>query len=62
MSAAEPDPEDVDVAAKRLKNRFGESANVYAESRAEAAELAGEKDDAERWEQVADSLGEDDRS
>ena len=58
MSKPLVDPQQVD--AEDLKNKFGDTADVYAKTRAEAAKLAGEDDDAQQWDDVADTLDEDD--
>ena len=56
MRSRETDPKRVQVDAEKLKNKFGDCSDIYAEERTEAAELAGENEEARHWEKVADSL------
>ena len=44
--------------AEDLERKFGEFADVYAETRSEAAEIAGDEAAEEHWEQVATVIEE----
>ena len=48
----------VEQDAEDLERKFGEFANVYAETRSEAAEIAGDEAAEEHWEQVATVIEE----
>jgi hypothetical protein len=49
--------EDVDA----IEEKYGAFADVYAESRSEAAETAGDEDAKRHWEKVAAAMKGDDR-
>ena len=51
---------DVERDANHVRDRYGEQAKLYAETRAEAAATAGVHDDVVHWETVAEKLNEDD--
>ena len=42
--------------AKEVEEKFGGCADVYARTRAEAAELAGDGPEARHWEKIANSV------
>lgn len=45
--------------ADQVKDRYGDQAKLYAETRAEAAATAGVHEDVEHWETVAETLDEE---
>ena len=49
-------PKEVEHDAEVLKEEFGEFAEVYAETRSEAADIAGEKADEDYWRKVAQNV------
>lgn len=46
--------------AEALEQKFGEFADVYAETRGEAAEIAGDRAAEKHWEQVAATIDDED--
>ena len=52
-------PASIDDGIEKLKQKFGDEADVYAENRSDAAELADNRRDAERWDEIAAKLRED---
>lgn len=42
-----------------VRDKYGDHAQHYAETRAEAAQTAGADDDADHWQAVADRLDKD---
>ena len=45
--------------AEELKERFGEDVELYAEVRADAAELSGRPNAAKHWDRLSNSLGKE---
>lgn len=60
MPTEKPKPTTVKEDAQALERKFGALAEVYAETRSEAAEIAGDEAAEEHWRQVAASI--DDQS
>ena len=61
MSNSMPDTKRVQLDAAQLKNRFGDCSDVYADNRAQAAKLAGDKEEASHWEEVAIAVEKDEQ-
>lgn len=61
MPAEKLDPQNPESDVDALKQKFGAFAEVYAESRSEAAGRAGNEAGEEHWKNVADLAEEDDQ-
>jgi hypothetical protein len=65
MSNGKPDPDGKPDAerliedARTVEEKYGPFAEVYAESRSEAADIAGDEAAKKHWESVADTVEED---
>ena len=60
MPTTKPQTTGVAKDADALEDKFGEFADVYAETRREAAEMAGRETDTKHWEKVAATVEEPD--
>ena len=56
MRNRDPDPKLVRIDAEKVQQKFGGCSRMYAEERSEAAEVAGDANDARHWKEVADRL------
>ena len=62
MPPEDPSASRVEEDANIVEEKFGAEAAVYAETRREAAEAAGNEDGSEHWEEVAEAVQDDDAS
>lgn len=60
MTTGKPGPGEVERDAEAIEDKFGPLAEVYAENRSEAAELAGDEAAEQHWKKVEEALGGDD--
>ena len=58
MSHRTVQPDTIERDIGKVKDKYGDHALHYAETRAEAAETAGADEDADHWQAVADKLEE----
>ena len=56
MGSSGPEPDDIANQISRLKDKYGFNAGDYARSRKEAAELSGDDECVQHWEDVTRSL------
>ena len=59
MSVEKLDENRPDEAAEAFEDKYGAAAETYAESRSEAAALAGNDEGQAHWKKVAEALRED---
>lgn len=61
MTIGKSGPGEVDQDAEAIAGKFGPFAEVYAENRSDAAELAGDEAAEEHWRKVEQALDGEDR-
>ena len=59
MIAGKTDRKRIENDAEAIKDKFGPFAEVYADNRSDAAELAGDDAAGEHWKKVGETLDED---
>jgi hypothetical protein len=60
MTSGKPAPGEVEEDAQVIAAKFGPFAEVYAENRKDAAQLAGDEAAGEHWKKVEETLDEGD--
>jgi len=60
MATDDPETNGVEKDADAVEQKFGQFADVYAEARSEAAQIAGHQTDKEHWQEVAATVEESD--
>ena len=60
MITGKTSPTAVERDAEALEDKFGAFAEVYAENRSDAAELAGDEAAGAHWKKVEEALGDED--
>ncbi|MFL6728416.1 MAG: hypothetical protein ACJ8E3_01415 [Sphingomicrobium sp.] len=61
MSSPKTPKKPTEKDASAVEAKFGDFADVYAEARSEAAEIAGNKPGKHHWEEVAANVDDDDQ-
>jgi hypothetical protein len=59
MSSGDRERRPAKADAEDIRDKYGQCSEFYAENRSEAAEIAGEEDDARHWDDVAETLAEE---
>lgn len=56
MTTSESPPEPIEKDAEQLEEKYESNADVYAETRSEAAQISGDQAARDHWEEVVETL------